>query len=89
MHSTEEKLNEFERLLHILSELRVKCPWDKEQTFESLRVQTIEEVYELADAILDNDMLNIRKEIGDLLLHVVFYAQMGSETNDFDILRCL
>ena len=85
MHSTEEKLNEFERLLHILSELRVKCPWDKEQTFESLRVQTIEEVYELADAILDNDMLNIRKEIGDLLLHVVFYAQMGSETNDFDI----
>lgn len=85
MHSTEEKLKEFERLLHILSELRVKCPWDKEQTFESLRVQTIEEVYELADAILDNDMLNIRKEIGDLLLHVVFYAQMGNETNDFDI----
>ncbi len=85
MHTTEEKLKEFERLLNILSELRQKCPWDKEQTFESLRVQTIEEVYELADAILDNDMRNIQKEIGDLLLHVVFYAQMGSETNDFDI----
>ena len=85
MHSTEEKLQEFERLLDIMKELRAKCPWDKEQTFESLRVQTIEETYELADAILDNDMRNIRKEIGDLLLHVVFYSQMGSETNDFDI----
>lgn len=85
MHTTDEKLKEFERLLHILSELRVKCPWDREQTFESLRVQTIEEVYELADAILDEDMRNISKEIGDLLLHVVFYAQMGSETNHFDI----
>lgn len=85
MHSIEQKLQEFERLLHIMSELRSKCPWDKEQTFESLRVQTIEETYELADAILNNDMKNISKEIGDLLLHVVFYAQMGSETADFDI----
>ncbi len=85
MHSTEDKLREFKRLLHILSELREKCPWDREQTFESLRVQTIEEVYELADAILNNDMQNISKEIGDLLLHVVFYAQMGSETGDFDM----
>lgn len=85
MHTTEQKLEEFERLLDIMKELRAKCPWDKEQTFESLRVQTIEETFELADAILDKDMQNIRKEIGDLLLHVVFYAQMGSETNDFDI----
>ncbi len=85
MHTTEDKLKEFERLLGIMKELRAKCPWDKEQTFESLRVQTIEETFELADAILENDMRNIRKEIGDLLLHVVFYAQMGSETNEFDI----
>lgn len=85
MHATEQKLQEFKRLLDIMKELRAKCPWDKEQTFESLRVQTIEETYELADAILDNDMRNIRKEIGDLLLHVVFYAEMGSETEDFDI----
>jgi MazG family protein len=85
MHSIEQKLQEYERLLHIMSELRAKCPWDKEQTFESLRVQTIEETYELADAILNNDMKNISKEIGDLLLHVVFYAQMGSETGDFDM----
>ncbi len=85
MHTTTEKLEEFERLLAIMTELRAKCPWDKEQTFESLRVQTIEETYELADAILQNDMTHIRKELGDLLLHVVFYSQMGSETKDFDI----
>lgn len=85
MHTITEKLNEFERLLQIMKDLRAKCPWDKEQTYESLRVQTIEETYELADAILENDMENIRKEIGDLLLHVVFYSQMGSETQDFDI----
>lgn len=85
MHSTEQKLKEFERLLKILAELREKCPWDREQTFESMRVQTIEETFELADAILDNDMKLIKKEIGDLLLHVVFYAQMGSETQHFDI----
>jgi MazG family protein len=85
MHSTIEKLHEFERLLDIMAELRVKCPWDKEQTFDSMRVQTIEETYELVDAIIQKDKMAIRKELGDLLLHVVFYAQMGSETNDFDI----
>lgn len=85
MNTTTEKLQEFERLLEIMAELRVKCPWDKEQTFDSMRVQTIEETYELADAIIQNDKIAIRKELGDLLLHVVFYAQMGSETNDFDI----
>jgi XTP/dITP diphosphohydrolase len=68
-----------------MSELRVKCPWDKEQTFESLRSHSIEEVYELTDAIIRNDMQDIKKELGDMLLHIVFYAQMGSETNDFDI----
>jgi len=85
MHTTPEKLQEFERLLGIMTELRAKCPWDKEQTFESLRIQTIEETYELVDAIIKKEMPSIRKELGDLLLHVVFYAQMGSETNDFDI----
>lgn len=85
MHSMEEKLAEFERLLGIMTELRQKCPWDKEQTFESLRSNSIEEVYELADAITVGDKTSIRKELGDMLLHIVFYAQMGSETNDFDI----
>jgi XTP/dITP diphosphohydrolase len=85
MHSTTEKLQEFERLLDIMTELRAKCPWDKEQTFDSMRVQTIEETYELVDAIIQKDKTAIRKELGDLLLHVVFYAQMGSETDDFDI----
>ena len=85
LHTTEDKLKEFERLLNIMSELRVKCPWDEEQTFESLRSHSIEEVYELTDAIIRNDMQDIKKELGDMLLHIVFYAQMGSETNDFDI----
>ena len=85
MHSIKDKLTEFERLLDIMTELRSKCPWDKEQTFDSLRVQTIEETYELVDAIIQNDKIAIRKELGDLLLHVIFYSQMGSETNDFDI----
>ena len=85
MHTTEEKLAEFERLLGIMAELRQKCPWDREQTFESLRSNTIEEVYELTDAIIDGDKQSIRKELGDMLLHIVFYAQMGSETSDFDI----
>ena len=85
LHTAEAKLKEFERLLNIMSELRVKCPWDKEQTFESLRSHSIEEVYELTDAIIRNDMQDIKKELGDMLLHIVFYAQMGSETNDFDI----
>ena len=85
MHTTTDKLAEFERLLDIMTELRSKCPWDKEQTFDSMRVQTIEETYELVDAIIQKDKIAIRKELGDLLLHVIFYAQMGSETNDFDI----
>lgn len=85
MHSISDKLQQFERLLEIMTELRAKCPWDKEQTFDSMRVQTIEETYELVDAIIKKETPSIRKELGDLLLHVVFYAQMGSETNDFDI----
>ncbi|MEL7587907.1 MAG: nucleoside triphosphate pyrophosphohydrolase [Prolixibacteraceae bacterium] len=81
----EEKLNAFGRLLAIMDELREKCPWDREQTFESLRKLTIEETYELGDAILHQDMEEIRKELGDLLLHIVFYAKMGAERNAFDI----
>ncbi len=81
----EEKLKAFERLLNIMDELREKCPWDKKQTIESLRHLTIEETYELADAILDKDMKEIKKELGDILLHIVFYARIGSETKDFDI----
>jgi len=85
MHTTEEKLREFGRLLEIMSRLRKECPWDKEQTFESLRTLTLEETYELADAILKNDKKEISKELGDLLLHIVFYAEMGNETRDFDM----
>ncbi len=81
----QEKLKAFERLLIIMDELREKCPWDKKQTIESLRHLTIEETYELADAILDKDMVNIKKELGDVLLHIVFYARIASETNDFNI----
>lgn len=79
------RLKAFERLLTIMDELRAQCPWDKKQTFESLRYLTIEEVYELSDAILDGDKQEIKKEIGDLLLHMVFYAKLGSEENAFDI----
>jgi len=75
----------FSRLLDIMDELRAKCPWDKKQTIESLRHLTIEETYELADAILENNMADIRKELGDILLHIVFYAKIASETGDFDI----
>lgn len=81
----EEKLKSFERLLDIMDELRDKCPWDRDQTFDSLRNLTIEEVYELSDAILDKDMQEIKKELGDILLHIVFYAKVGSETGNFDI----
>lgn len=81
----EEKLKAFERLLIIMDELREKCPWDKKQTMDSLRHLTIEETYELCDAILDKDMPNIKKELGDVLLHIVFYARIASETNDFNI----
>lgn len=85
MHTIQEKLSSFERLLNIMDELREKCPWDREQTFESIRNLTIEETYELADAILKNDKKEIKKELGDILLHIVFYAKIASETNDFDV----
>ena len=85
MHTKEEKLAAFGRLLDIMDDLRTGCPWDKKQTNDTLRHLTIEEVYELADAILEKDTENIKKELGDLLLHIVFYAKIGSETNDFDI----
>jgi XTP/dITP diphosphohydrolase len=85
MHSRDEQLKAFSRLLDIMDELRLKCPWDKEQTFESIRNNTIEETYELADAILKKDMTHIKTELGDLLLHIVFYSKMGSETGSFDI----
>ncbi|MEZ5072817.1 MAG: nucleoside triphosphate pyrophosphohydrolase [Bacteroidales bacterium] len=85
MHSTEEKLQAFQRLLEIMDELREKCPWDREQTLDSLRNLTIEETYELADAIMEDDLDEIRKELGDLLLHIVFYAKIGSEKASFDI----
>ena len=74
MHTIKEKLKAFEQLLEIMEELRAKCPWDREQTMESLRNLTIEETYELADAILDKDLDEVRKELGDLILHIVFYA---------------
>ena len=85
MHSTEEKLKAFERLLEVMDELREKCPWDREQTLESLRNLTIEETYELADAIMNQDLEEIRKELGDLMLHIVFYSKIGSEKGVFDI----
>ncbi len=81
----QNKLKAFERLLIIMEDLRAKCPWDKKQTMESLRHLTIEETYELADAILDKDMQEIKGELGDLMLHLVFYSKIASETNDFDI----
>lgn len=80
-----EKIQAFERLLDIMDELREKCPWDKKQTFESLRMLTIEETYELADAILSGNVSDIKEEIGDLMLHMVFYAKIGEESNSFDI----
>lgn len=85
MSSRNEKLEAFGRLLDIMDELREKCPWDREQTIETLRNLTIEETYELADAIIENDMDEIRTELGDLLLHIVFYAKIGEEENSFDI----
>jgi len=81
----DEKLNAFGKLLKIMDELREKCPWDRDQTFESLRKLTIEETYELGDAILRRDLDEIKKELGDLLLHIVFYAKIGSEMQSFDI----
>jgi len=81
----QNKLKAFERLLNIMEDLRAKCPWDKKQTLESLRHLTIEETYELADAIIEKDMQEIKGELGDLLLHIVFYSKIASETNQFDI----
>ena len=85
MSSREEQLAAFGRLLDIMDTLREKCPWDRKQTFDSLRQNTIEETFELATAISRHDMTEISKELGDVLLHVVFYAKMGSETGEFDI----
>jgi XTP/dITP diphosphohydrolase len=81
----ENKTKAFARLLTIMDELREQCPWDQKQTYDSLRYLTIEEMYELSDAILDKDIQGIKKELGDVLLHIVFYARIASETNDFDI----
>ncbi|MFT0715881.1 nucleoside triphosphate pyrophosphohydrolase [Flagellimonas lutimaris] len=85
MNTRSEQLAAFDRLLTIMDELREQCPWDKKQTMETLRHLTIEETYELGDAILDNDLEEVKKELGDILLHIVFYAKIGSETEDFDI----
>ncbi len=84
-NSRKDQLQAFDRLLTIMDELREQCPWDKKQTMETLRHLTIEETYELGDAILENDLNEVKKELGDVLLHIVFYAKIGSETNDFDI----
>lgn len=81
----DSRLEAFERLLNIMDELREKCPWDRKQTMESLRHLSIEEVYELSDAILENDLDEVKKELGDLMLHLVFYAKIGSEKKAFDI----
>ena len=85
MKSRVLQLKAFERLLTIMDELREQCPWDKKQTMQTLRHLTIEETYELGDAILEEDMVEVKNELGDLLLHIVFYAKIGSETDDFDI----
>ncbi len=85
MNSRELQLQAFDRLLTIMDELREQCPWDKKQTMQTLRHLTIEETYELGDAILDDDLFEVKNELGDLLLHILFYAKIGSETDDFDI----
>lgn len=85
----DQRLIAFQRLLDVMDDLRAKCPWDMKQTFESLRNLSIEEVYELADAILENDIQGIKEEVGDLLLHMVFYAKIASETGEWDITDAL
>lgn len=85
MNTRQDQLTAIDRLLTIMDELRVGCPWDQKQTLQSLRHLTIEETYELGDAILDNDLEEVKNELGDLLLHIVFYAKIGSETKDFDM----
>ncbi len=89
MNTFQQKLEAFGRLLTIMDELREKCPWDRKQTLESLRNLTIEETYELADAILDNDLPGIKEEIGDIMLHMTFYAKIGAEKGAFDIADAL
>ena len=84
-HTREEQMKAFGRLLDVLDQLREKCPWDKKQTNESLRPNTVEETYELCDALMRDDRKNICKELGDVLLHILFYAKIGSETGDFDM----
>ena len=86
MSNRTTQLEAFDRLLTIMDDLRKHCPWDQKQTMETLRPLTIEETYELGDAILNSDLKEVKGELGDLLLHIVFYAKIGSETNDFDIL---
>ncbi len=85
MTDLNEKISAFKRLLEIMDDLRAQCPWDKVQTFESLRHLTIEETYELSESVLDKDIDGIKKELGDLMLHLVFYAKIGSESNNFDM----
>lgn len=85
MHSRQEKMEAFGRLLDVMDTLREKCPWDRKQTNESLRPNTIEETYELCDALIKEDSLNICKELGDVLLHIVFYSRIGEEKGDFDV----
>ena len=85
MNSRQNQLQAFERLLDIMDDLREKCPWDKKQTMQTLRHLTIDETYEWGDAIFDNDLNEVKKELGDLLFHIVFYAKIGSQTNEFDM----
>ncbi|WP_411031458.1 nucleoside triphosphate pyrophosphohydrolase [Spongiimicrobium sp. 3-5] len=85
MNTRQAQLDALDRLLTIMDELRAQCPWDKKQTMQTLRHLTIEETYELGDAILENDLDEVKKELGDLLLHIIFYAKIGSETKNFDI----
>ena len=84
-NTRKQQLEAISRLLDIMNDLREKCPWDKKQTFDSLRTLTLEETYELADAIADNDLEEVKKELGDLLLHIVFYSKLGAEIKVFDI----
>lgn len=85
MHSREEQLSAFSRLLDIMDDLRAQCPWDKKQTWQTLRTLSIEEIYELSDAILDDNAEEVKKELGDLFLHLIFYAKIASEKKAFDV----
>ncbi|MBF0961186.1 MAG: nucleoside triphosphate pyrophosphohydrolase, partial [Alloprevotella tannerae] len=85
MHTITEKLRAFERLLDVMDTLREKCPWDHKQTIQSLRPNTIEETYELSEAILGGNMADIREELGDIIMHIVFYSKIGEESKQFDI----